>query len=361
MSKMKEYISRIREAYLIERFERMEKKPKKITITILVLLSLLVPVFFSGYFMSIAIIVLIYTLVSAGIFLLIGYAGILSLGQGGFFCIGAYVSALLSIHFHFPAWLSLVCAAIVAAGFAYILGRPFLVESSRMSVAIITLAFSIVVWIAVSRLPFTGGHDGLVGISSFQIGKIDFGDVLCYYLAWVIAGVVLFFTYNITEQRIGRGLRAMNEFGGGDEIATITSGVDTTKLKLQIFILAAVYASIAGSIFAHWMTIVSPGFFDVMVSIILVMITGIGGFRSVWGPLVGSGFYWGLKEVLGTVLAEQAVRGIEPVVFGIVFLVVWIFLPGGLTGLPDEVREWWHNLQVWRGKKKIMSHEEWLK
>ncbi|MEE4354645.1 MAG: branched-chain amino acid ABC transporter permease [Desulfatiglans sp.] len=361
MSKVAEVISRIREISLIQRFDRMEKKPKKITITVLCGFSLFLPSIFSGYFVSIAIVVLLYTLVSAGIFLLIGYAGILSLGQGGFFCIGAYVSALLSIHFHLPAWLSLVCAAIVSSGFAYILGRPFLVESSRMSVAIITLAFSIIIWITVSRLPFTGGHDGLVGISSFQIGKLLFDDRLCYYLAWITAGVVLLFTYNITEKRFGRGLRAMNEFSGGDEIATITSGVDTTKLKLQIFILASIYASVAGSIFAHWMTVVSPGFFDVMVSVILVMITGIGGFRSVWGPLVGSGFYWGLKEVLGGVFARQAVLGVEPVVFGIVFLLVWIFLPGGLTGMPDEAREWWHNWQVWRGKKIIMSHEEWLK
>ncbi len=145
----------------------------------------------------------------------------------------------------------------------------------------------------------------------------------------------------------------MNEFSGGDEVAAITSGIDTTRLKLQVFVIAAVYASVAGSLFAHWMMTVNPNFFNMLVTFVFVMMVGIGGFRSIWGPLIGATFYFGLKEMLTVLLEGRGVLGIESVIFGLIFIIILLFLPGGITSLPREWREWIHE---WQRRHESTAH-----
>ena len=360
MPKVRQLVSRFQETDFYFRLLSIENKPKKVVITLIAIVALFAPYITDIYVETILIFILLYTLVGFGIYLLIGHAGIVSLGQVGFYCIGAYLSAIISIEFGISPWLSLCCAAIVNAGIAYLIGKPFF-EAGGMSLAVITLAFSLVVYITVARLPITGGHDGISGIPRFSIGSLKFGDTLCYYLLLAVVGIALLFSYNLTEKKIGRGLRAMNEFGGGDEIATISSGIDVTKLKTQLFVISAVLASFAGSIFAHWLTTINPDFFGILVTFVFVMIVGIGGFRSIWGALIGAVFYFGLKEMLSVVMHGQKVLGGEIIVFGLIFILILIFLPGGITSLPDEWREWRHEWQLKRGKKQIVSHEDWLK
>jgi len=350
---MSGFVARIQKSELVYRIQKIENKPKKIALLTIGILSFFVPWLVDSYVETILIFVLVYSLVGAGIYLLMGHAGIISLGQVGFYCIGAYVSALLSIHCDFSPWIAILCAAVLNGGIAYVLGKPFC-RATGMSLAIITLAFSMVIYLAVSRLPFTGGHDGIAGIPRLHIGSLKFNDDLYYYLLWVVLGVVLLFTYNLTQKKIGRGLRALNEFSGGDEVAAITSGIDTTRLKLQVFVIAAVYASVAGSILAHWMRTVNPNFFNMLVTFVFVMMVGIGGFRSIWGPLTGAAFYFGLKEVLTLFLEGRGVLGIESVIFGLIFIIILLFLPGGITSLPREWREWIHE---WRRRRhKSAAH-----
>jgi branched-chain amino acid transport system permease protein len=344
-----EFVQRIKKGDLVYRIQKTENKPKKVALLILGIFSLFLPLLVGGYVETILIFILLYSVVGVGIYLLIGHAGIISLGQVGFYCIGAYVSALISIHYHFSPWIAMSCAAILNGGIAYVLGKPFC-RATGMSLAIITLAFSMVVYLAVSRLPFTGGHDGIAGIPRLYIGSLKFSDVLYYYLLWVVGGVVFLFTHNLTQKKIGRGLRALNEFSGGDEVAAITSGIDTTRLKLQVFVIAAVFASVAGSILAHWMRTINPNFFNIVVTFVFVMMVGIGGFRSIWGPLIGAAFYFGMKEVLTLLLGGRGVLGIESVIFALIFIIILLFLPGGITSLPREWREWVHELRLRRDK-----------
>ena len=351
MSKVKELGSRIKESDLAFRIQKIKNKPKKVTLIALVILSLFIPYLAGTYIVTMSIFILIYTLVGLGIYLLIGHAGIVSLGQVGFYCIGAYLSAIISVEYGVSPWISLCCAAIVSGGIAYILGKPFF-KAGGMSLAIVTLAFSVIVYIIVARLPITGGHDGIAGIPRFNIGSLNFKDDLCFYLIWVIVGLAILFSYNITEKKLGRGLRSMNEFAGGDEVAAIASGIDVTKLKLQLFVTAAVYASVAGSLFAHWLTTINPDFFSVLVTFVFIMIVGIGGFRSIWGAFIGSVFYFGLKEVLSNALQGRAILGGEMVIFSLIFIITLLFLPGGITSLPNEWREWRHE---WRRRRHKMS------
>ncbi len=362
MPKVRRLLSRIEESELYYRIQKIEHLPKKIALVAMGIFLLFLPGLVSSYIVTISIFIMLYTLVGAGLFLLIGYGGVISLGQVGFFCIGAYLSAILAKDFHLSPWLGICGAAIANGIIAYILGRPFF-KAGRMlamTLAIITLAFAVIVFLAAGRLPFTGGHDGIAGIPPLSIGGLSFTDTHYYYLIWAVTGLGLLFTYNLTERKTGRGLRSLSEFTGGDEIAAITSGIDSVKLKLQFFVICAVYASVAGSLFAHWLTVITPDFFNIMVTFTFVMIVGIGGFRSVWGPLIGSAFYFGLKEILSHLMRGLQVFGMEIVVFGVMFILVLIFLPGGITSLPDELREWWHEWQLKSGRKKIITYAEWL-
>ena len=360
MPKIKEFVSRIQDSSIYFRILTIENKGKKATLILIAMGSLFVPFLVDAYVETIVVFLLIYALVGLGIYLLIGHVGIVSLGQVGFYAIGAYLSAILSTHYGLSPWISLCFAAAASGVIAYIIGKPFF-EARGMSLAIITLAFSVIIYMVVARLPITGGHDGITGIPRFYIGGLRFGDDLCYYLLWVVLSVALWFAYNLTEKKIGRGLRALNEFGGGNEVAAIASGMDSTRVKTQLFVLAAVYASVAGSIFAHWMTTVNPNFFSVLVTFVFIMMVGIGGFRSIWGAPIGAAFYYGLREIMTIVLHGQQIVGGEIVVFGLIFIVILIFLPGGLTSLPNEFREWRHKWQVWRRKKVVVSEAEFFK
>jgi len=240
LSKVRQLVSRFQETDFYFRLLSIENKPKKVVIVMIAIAALFAPYVLSGYIQTVLIFVLLYTVVGVGIYLLIGHAGIVSLGQVGFYCIGAYLSAILTTSYGLSPWLVLCCAAVVNGGIAYIIGKPFF-EAGGMSLAIITLAFSVIVYMVVSRLPITGGHDGITGIPDLNIGSIRFTDNFYYYMLLVLVAIILLISYNLTEKKIGRGLRAMNEFGGGDEIATISSGIDVTKLKTQLFVISAVY------------------------------------------------------------------------------------------------------------------------
>ena len=125
MSKVSELFYRIQRSELFYRIQKIENKPKKMALVTIGVFSLFLPRLVGPYVETVLIFVLVYSLVGAGIYLLMGHAGIISLGQVGFYCIGAYVSSLLSIHYNFSPWIAIFCAAMLNGGIAYVLGKPF--------------------------------------------------------------------------------------------------------------------------------------------------------------------------------------------------------------------------------------------
>lgn len=284
----------------------------------------------SNYLLSVMIFIALHTILTVGLALLLGYAGQVSLGQAGFYGLGAYISGILTSKYGVNAWLALVLAAIATAAFAYIVGRQIL-QLKGNYLAMATLALGIIVYVAFAELDFlTGGPSGLLGIPHLSIGSFRFNtDFRFYYLIWAITLVVLAVSLNIVNSRTGRAMRALHTA----ETAAETLGVDTATVKVQVFALSALYASIAGSLYVHYVVFVNPSPFDFGFSVELVVMAVVGGLASVWGALFGAAAITVLVQAIQSLMHSLTGRGgeVEIIAFGLILILVMVFMPEGLT------------------------------
>jgi branched-chain amino acid transport system permease protein len=293
----------------------------------------------------------ILTIVLVGLNLLMGYAGQISLGQAAFYGIGAYASAIMttlaSRHGVLPGisqswwwpWLAMVGGMVITGGFAYLIGRPILrLRGNYLAMA--TLGLGIILYILFREGgDFTGGNDGIAGIPRLAIGSFKIWPIQRYYfLVWAAALVVIVISLNIVNSRVGRALRSIH----GSEIAANAMGVDTAKYKSQVLVLSAVFASLAGSLYAHFQALIAPTPFGFVASVELVVMSVVGGIASIWGAPFGVTLIYVVREVLRARL-HAVLHGAggehEMVVYGIIVVVIMIFMPEGLTaGLVKALR-----------------------
>ncbi len=269
----------------------------------------------------------IYTLLVVGLNLLLGYAGQISLGHAAFFGLGAYTSGILTATYGVNPWLALVAGLVVSGTAAYLIGIPAL-KLKGYYLAMATLGFGIIIYIFLNEAHnLTGGPSGLHGIPSLALGDFALNTPRrLYLLIWIILGLILALSANLVDSRTGRAIRALHDSEAGAE----SLGVDTFRLKLKIFVWSALYASLAGSLYAHTLNFIAPSSFGFMFSIKLVTMVVLGGMASIWGSLLGAGVLTVLPEIL-TVFHD-----FEVVIFGAILMVVMIFLPRGLVrGILD--------------------------
>jgi branched-chain amino acid transport system permease protein len=271
-------------------------------------------------------------LITVGLNLLMGYAGQISLGHAAFFGLGAYTSGILTTTYHFSPWPALGVATLLTVTVALLIGIPTL-KLTGYYLAMATLGFGIIVNICFRELAeLTGGPSGLVGIPPLSLGGVVLNEPkYVYYLIWGVTLGALAVSLNIVDSRVGRALRAIHD----SEVAARASGVDTARLKIWVFVVSAMYAALAGSLYAHFITFISPSSFGFMFSVKLVTMVVVGGMASIWGAVFGAATLTILPEVLATF------HDYEILVFGFILMVVMIFLPQGLTrGLLDLAERW---------------------
>ena len=285
----------------------------------------------------------ILTIVVVGLNLLMGYAGQVSLGQAGFYALGAYASGILTTlatrhklligvadTWWWP-WLAMVAGMALTGGFAYLVGKPILrLKGNYLAMA--TLGLGIIIYILGGQFPaLTGGYDGLTGVPRLRIGAFALWPTQRYYfLVWGAVVAVIAVALNIVNSRIGRALRAIHT----SEIAANTCGIDTARCKVQVLVVSAMFASLAGSLYAHFQSAVSPNPFRFGASVELVVMAAIGGLASVWGAPFGVGITFILSDLLQSQIEHILhVRGgeYELIVYGLILVLIMIFLPEGLT------------------------------
>jgi branched-chain amino acid transport system permease protein len=259
-----------------------------------------------------------------------GYTGQVSLGHAAFYGIGAYTTAILSGTYAINPWLALVCAVAAAVLIAFIVGLPTL-RLSGYYLGMGTLGFGMIVNIAIREwADVTGGASGFVGIPMLEAGSLVFMSGASYYfLVWGIVLAAMIICRRLLASRTGRALRAIHD----GENAAVAIGVNTHFLKLEIFMFSAALGAVAGFLYAHFVLFISPESFGFMFSIKIVTMVVIGGMASVWGALLGAAVLTLLPEVLHG-FAEY-----EMIIFGLILMVVMIFMPQGLTrGIMDMIR-----------------------
>ena len=313
---------------------RLRGKTRHIPIAALVVFLLLIPVVSGNrYSISVMMLVGIYTIIVIGLNLLMGYAGQISLGHAGFFGIGAYCSGLLNVKLGLSPWLAAIAAIIFTAGIAYLIGIPTLKLKGHY-LAMATLGFGEVVFVVLTKLDWlTGNPDGLPGIKPFSLWRVQFSSNFAtgqYFLAWFVVLAVLILSLNITNSRVGRAFRAIH----GSEIAASGMGVDIARYKVQVFVLSAIYAAVAGCLYAHFRQFIAPSSFHLQTSIKLVTMVVVGGQGNVWGAILGALLLTWLPEWL------TKVEEYDIMVYGLLLMGVMIFMPDGLVGRTSRVAAW---------------------
>ncbi|MFH1992046.1 MAG: branched-chain amino acid ABC transporter permease [Pseudomonadota bacterium] len=260
-------------------------------------------------------------IVVVGLNLLIGFAGQISLGHAAFYGLGAYFSGILTVNYGFPLWPAMAAGMLATGAVAFLIGYPALKLRGHYLV-MATLGFGIIIKILMGELEqFTGGHDGLIGIPALSIGNVTFdSDLKNFYLIWTFVFLCMLAARNLLNSRVGRALRAIH----GSEVAANSLGVNTSSYKVKVFVLSAVFASIAGSLYAHYITFISPSTYDFYYSIEVVTMVIVGGMGSLWGSLFGAGILTIISEAL------QVAKQYHVIAYGVFLCLVLIFLPEGI-------------------------------
>jgi len=264
---------------------------------------------------------LLNAILAVSLNLLMGYAGQISLGHAAFFGIGAYSSALLTTHQQWNPLLSIAAGLVITAVIAFVIARPILRLKGHY-LAMATLGFGIIVSIVlVQQEGMTGGPDGLSDIPPLVLfGLAIESDFQWYVVMAVSLLLIIWLVNNLIDSRSGRALRALH----GSEIAAELMGINTTAVKSGIFVLSALIASFAGSLFAHQQSFISPDSFSFAFSIELVTMVVLGGLASTYGAVFGALVLTFLPELL--VVFEDY----EVMIFGAILMLMMIFMPQGL-------------------------------
>ncbi|SEA37085.1 amino acid/amide ABC transporter membrane protein 2, HAAT family [Desulfuromusa kysingii] len=282
------------------------------------------------YTLGLTNLIAINALVVLGLNLFIGYAGQISLGHAAFFGMGAYGSAIATVTLGMPPWLAMVIVAILVALVALLIAVPILRLSGHY-LAMATLGLNFVMYTVLLQWDeVTGGPSGFSGIPYLSIGDVQFDDEFrLHYLLWSFVMVSLMLCLNLVRSGVGRGLSAV----AGDEVAAQALGVNTRNAKIKVFILSAVLASLAGSLFAHCYSFVSPDSFGIFTSTDMVIMVVVGGMGSIWGSLFGAALITLLPEWV------DMFETYKDFVHGGILVLVLMFLPQGLvTGLIDTIK-----------------------
>lgn len=264
-----------------------------------------------AYYLQLLILVGINTIMAISLNLIIGYTGQLSIGHAAFMSLGAYGSALVTLHFGYPFLVSLLCGALLAAIFGVIIGLPTL-RLKGDYLAIATLGFGEIVRIVFLNIELTGGPVGLRGIPKKTT------------LLWVviIAVVSAFVLYRIIESRVGRAFIAIRE----DETAADSMGINSTYYKTLCFGVGAFFAGLGGGLLAHYMRYLHPNTFNFMKSIEYLCMVVLGGLGNMWGAFLGAAILTVTPELLRTV------ADLRLLIYGAVLVLMMRVRPQGLLG-----------------------------
>jgi len=298
--------------------------------------SLLLPVALDDFQLTIYVFIGLAAIVVAGLSLLMGFAGQVSLGQGAFYAIGAYAAALLAKLLSVPPLLALAAAPAAAAAVAVVVGLPLLRLRGHY-LAFATLAFQLIVLSVIGEARgLTGGDTGLTGVPTLSAGPISLeGQYRAFvfaYITWLLLAAVLLLTRNLVRSRPGRALRAL----ATSEPAALAAGVPVGRVKLQVFALSAAYAGLAGAVYAFFVSYIAPGSFPVLLSIEFLIMATVGGLGSISGSVVGAALVYLLVQLLTAVgtlpgLPLHAPAIFSYAVYGLVLVLILLLLPQGVV------------------------------
>ncbi|MGF7051873.1 branched-chain amino acid transport system permease protein [Bosea sp. OAE752] len=293
----------------------------------------------SSYALHLLIIAQLYAVLALALNFQLGSANIPNFATGASYGIGAYASALLALNWDVSFWLALPASAVVATIFGFLLGIPSM-RTRDSYLALVTIAFGVVVHQLLNNLEFTGGPNGLVGIPapelfghSFASPLVIFGHSLpsqanFYYLSAALVGVSILFAGRLHHSRIGLAWNALR----ADELAARCQGINATWYKVLAFAVDAFLAGFAGTIYAFYVGFISPDNFTFLVSVTIMTMVIAGGMDNTLGVIVGAFLLTLLPEKL------RAFSDYRILFFGITVIAFLMIRPQGI--FPQRLRRY---------------------
>lgn len=280
------------------------------------------------YYLGIVVIVGIYVILALGLNIITGFAGQVSLGHAAFYAIGAYTSAILSLQGHLNFWLALPAAAIVTWFTGILLGLPSL-RVKEDFLAIVTLGLGLIIQSLLNNLKITGGALGLSNIPQPELLGESMSSFSFALMTWLLVALAAFIAWRALNSRVGRAWLAIRE----DELVADALGVNTTRLKVLAFALGALYAGVAGSLFAHYTTFISADSFGFNESATMLSMVVLGGLGSIPGAITGAILLALAPEVL------RPLADYRMLIYGLLLVLLMRYRPQGLFGGSKAVRD----------------------
>ncbi|HRN33776.1 MAG TPA: branched-chain amino acid ABC transporter permease [Saprospiraceae bacterium] len=272
------------------------------------------------YILHLGILICIYTILAQSLSLVAGYSGQMSLAHAGFYGIGAYTTALLSVNYGFPVLLTIPISLLLSGIIAYLVSKVA-VKTIDDYYIIITLGIQVVIFSIMNNWQeLTRGPLGIPGIPSFEVFGFIFDSKVSFLLLSIFfAGFVWFILHNITSSPFGRMLRALSE----DEVYTKSLGKNVSQAKVVSFVISGMLASIAGVLYAHYISYIDPTSFTIDESIFILSIVIIGGMRNLKGIFFASAFLVLLPEALRFVgMPSSIAANMRQIIYGIALIIV---------------------------------------
>jgi branched-chain amino acid transport system permease protein len=292
---------------------------RKLTIAALLLL-LIAPLVLPEFYVTLLNYIGLSSIVALGLVLLTGIGGQTSFGQAAFVGIGAYTTAVLTTRYDISPWLTLPAGIALTIIIALFLGFITLRLSGHY-LPLATIAWGIAIFYLFGNLELLGKYSGIAEIPPLMLFGVRLGDGRTfYYLIWAVTLLALFAVRNLLDSRSGRAIRALK----GRTTMAESFGVDTARLKIVIFVYAAVLAALSGWLYAHFLRFVSPQPFGVNASIDYLFMAVTGGSTEVWGAVIGAALLTLLKEWLKDLLPKVMAQSgnFEIIVFGLLVIVM---------------------------------------
>lgn len=312
----------------------------------LIIFLLAFPLFASEYTLNVFILLGIYIIGAHGLNLLTGFTGQISLGHAAFMGVGAYASAILMTRYHFPFLLAMVCAGFITAGVGMIFGVPSL-RLKGLYLAIATLAAQFIIQYTMRNWnSMTGGSDGFITDRPSIFGYVLDDDRAFYYLVLVIVILSTIYLKNLLRTKTGRAFVAVRD----RYISAEVMGVNLFKYRLLSFGISSFYVGIAGSLYAHYMRVVSDEHFTIWLSVEYLAMVIIGGLGHVLGGIFGAIFMSILPQILLAIKSPLSAvypnlfavfDNLQEMVFGLIIISFLIFEPDGLAARWHTIRSYW--------------------
>ena len=306
----------INRLYII--FDNRKIRYSVLAIAVVVLLYL--PTITSMYFMEVMTNIWFNVTVCLGLNIIVGFAGLLSLGYAAFFAVGAYTTGILITHYGVSFWLTLPVSVLMAIIAGLAIGAPTLKLRSDY-LAIVTLGFGEITRLAARNLQITGRATGLVGIDRPVLFGMTLYKINHFYYAFLIVAILaIFISYRLQDSRLGRAWKCIRE----DEDAAEAMGINVVAVRLYAFVIGSVFGAVAGSFMAVKMTAISPESFLFTQSVMILLAVVLGGMGKIPGVILGA---------CAIVVFPEVFRGIgeyRMLIFGLLLLVLMIYRPQGL-------------------------------